>query len=162
MKLNGKTAVITGGGSGIGAAIAKALAGEGCRVVIAGRQIEKLREAAKQFKGKPAIEIHEVDVADRASVDRLFAWVAEEDWAGTYSRECRRHQHQKPHDGRDGARAMGPSNGSERHRRLQLHARRAAANARAARRIDYEHFVDQRETRRGNWAASRIPPQSSP
>ena len=54
MKLSGKTAVVTGGGSGIGAAIAQSLAAEGCRVVIAGRQREKLREVAKQFKSEPA------------------------------------------------------------------------------------------------------------
>jgi NAD(P)-dependent dehydrogenase (short-subunit alcohol dehydrogenase family) len=77
MKLKGKTAVVTGGGSGIGAAIAKSLAAEGCRVVIAGRQVEKLLEVAKQFKCEPAIEVHEADVADRANVNRLFAWVAE-------------------------------------------------------------------------------------
>jgi NAD(P)-dependent dehydrogenase (short-subunit alcohol dehydrogenase family) len=77
MKLQGKTAVVTGGGSGIGAAIAKSLAAEGCRVVIAGRQIEKLHAVAQQIKDEPAIEVHEADVADRASVKRLFAWVAE-------------------------------------------------------------------------------------
>jgi NADP-dependent 3-hydroxy acid dehydrogenase YdfG len=77
MKLLGKTAVITGGGSGIGAAVASALAAEGARVVIAGRHVEKLRDVAAEFKGEPAIEVHELDVADRANVNRLFAWIAE-------------------------------------------------------------------------------------
>ncbi|HEY2881791.1 MAG TPA: SDR family oxidoreductase [Pirellulales bacterium] len=77
MKLSGKTAVVTGGGSGIGAAVAHALAAEGCRVVIAGRQVEKLREVAAHFKGAPAIEVHECDVADRGSVNKLFAWIKE-------------------------------------------------------------------------------------
>ncbi len=77
MRLTGKTAVITGGGSGIGAAIAKAFASEGCSVVIAGRQPDKLKTAAAQFGGQPAIQTHEVDVGNRESVDRLFAWVAE-------------------------------------------------------------------------------------
>jgi len=78
MRLSGKNAVVTGGGSGIGEAIARGLAAEGCRVVIAGRQIEKLHEAAARYKGQPAIEIHAVDVADRANVDQLVAWAAKE------------------------------------------------------------------------------------
>jgi NADP-dependent 3-hydroxy acid dehydrogenase YdfG len=78
MKLRGKTAVITGGGSGIGAAIAQAFAGEGCRVVIAGRQVEKLKEVAKQFTSEPKIEVHEADVGNRESVNALFKWVAKE------------------------------------------------------------------------------------
>ncbi|HZZ30263.1 MAG TPA: SDR family NAD(P)-dependent oxidoreductase [Pirellulales bacterium] len=77
MKLSGKTAVVTGGGSGIGAAIATALAEQGARVVIAGRHEKKLREAADKFNGSPPIEFHEVDVADRASVTALFTWIAE-------------------------------------------------------------------------------------
>jgi NADP-dependent 3-hydroxy acid dehydrogenase YdfG len=77
MKLGGKTAVITGGGSGIGAAIAKAFASEGCRVVIAGRQVEKLKDVAKQFSGEPKIEVHEADVGNRESTNALFKWVAE-------------------------------------------------------------------------------------
>jgi NADP-dependent 3-hydroxy acid dehydrogenase YdfG len=77
MKLSGKTAVITGGGSGIGAAIAQAFAAEGARVIITGRHLDKLHQVATAFKGQPAIEVHEVDVADRASVNRLFAWIAE-------------------------------------------------------------------------------------
>jgi len=78
MRLSGKNALVTGGGSGIGEAIARALAAEGCRVVIAGRQIEKLHEAAARYEGQPAIEAHAVDVADRANVDQLFAWAAKE------------------------------------------------------------------------------------
>jgi NADP-dependent 3-hydroxy acid dehydrogenase YdfG len=77
MKLSGKTALITGGGSGIGAAVAWTLAEEGARVIIAGRHLEKLQETAARFKGQPPIEVHEVDVANRDSVNRLFQWAAE-------------------------------------------------------------------------------------
>jgi len=47
MKLQGKTALITGGGTGIGAAIARRLATEGAKVCIAGRRREKLEQTAR-------------------------------------------------------------------------------------------------------------------
>jgi NADP-dependent 3-hydroxy acid dehydrogenase YdfG len=78
MGLTNKTALITGGGSGIGAGCAIALAREGCQVAIAGRQAEKLAEVAKRFDGTPAIKSHPVDVADRESVSALFRWAEKE------------------------------------------------------------------------------------
>jgi NAD(P)-dependent dehydrogenase (short-subunit alcohol dehydrogenase family) len=74
MRLANKTAVITGGGTGIGLGIAQALAAEGCRVALAGRREEVLREAAERWQGVPAMLYHAVDVADRESVRQLFAW----------------------------------------------------------------------------------------
>ena len=75
MGLEGKTAVITGGGSGIGQAIAYALAADGCRVAIAGRNQAKLETAAAASPPPHApLAFHCVDVADRASVVDLFAW----------------------------------------------------------------------------------------
>ncbi len=74
MRLAGKTVVVTGGATGIGQAIAVALAREGCRVAIAGRREDKLREAASAWSGKPAIIAHGVDVANRPSVAELFGW----------------------------------------------------------------------------------------
>lgn len=78
MKLKGKTAVVTGGGTGIGLGIARALKSEGCRVVIASRREEKLAEAAKQSGGDPPLLYHVVDVADRETVNTLFAWAHKE------------------------------------------------------------------------------------
>ena len=72
--LSGKTALITGGGSGIGLGAAVALVREGCRVAIAGRRREVLEQAAATWKGQPPILFHACDVADRASVEKLFAW----------------------------------------------------------------------------------------
>src|SRR5258708_22923781 len=75
MALTGKTALVTGGGSGIGKAIAHALAASGAKVAIAGRRLDKLREAAQSDNGAELL-FHEVDVADRASVAALFQWAA--------------------------------------------------------------------------------------
>jgi NAD(P)-dependent dehydrogenase (short-subunit alcohol dehydrogenase family) len=50
MKLEGKTAVVTGGGTGIGKGIALALAQAGAKVVICGRRAEPLQETAHEIK----------------------------------------------------------------------------------------------------------------
>ncbi len=69
MRLEGKAAVVTGGGSGIGQAIAWALAAEGCKVMVAGRGKEQLAEtAAKQS----SILTCQADVGNREQVAALF------------------------------------------------------------------------------------------
>ncbi|MFW6168878.1 MAG: SDR family oxidoreductase [Planctomycetota bacterium] len=78
MRLRNKVAVVTGGGTGIGLSVAHALSGEGCRVAIAGRRVEKLREALNGWPGGEPPVHHRVDVADRSSVHELFAWVRQQ------------------------------------------------------------------------------------
>ena len=51
---DGKVAIVTGGGSGMGEVIAEDLAALGCTVVIASRNEEKLVEAVKRLKRKVA------------------------------------------------------------------------------------------------------------
>ena len=67
--LQGQTALITGGGSGIGLACAAQLARDGAAVVLAGRSAEKLEAAAAGLRATDA-EVHTVvcDVTDEAQV----------------------------------------------------------------------------------------------
>ncbi len=69
MNLNGATALVTGGSSGIGFAIAKALADAGARVAITGRDEDKLARAAATIGGH-AIR---ADVSLEADVHRTMA-----------------------------------------------------------------------------------------
>ena len=78
MRLRGKTALVTGGGTGIGWGIAQALASEGCQVAIAGRREQKLREVAESYRRKPAIKYFRCNVGHRTSVQHLFDWAAKE------------------------------------------------------------------------------------
>ncbi len=67
--LTGKHAIVTGGATGIGLAIARALAGAGARVSIAGRDRERLERVAAQSPGLIPVGM---DVADEASVAAGF------------------------------------------------------------------------------------------
>ncbi len=78
MELEGKVAVITGGGSGIGEATATLFAREGARVVICGRTREKLEETIESAGDVPGEIVDEqVDIADADDVQRLFRSVEE-------------------------------------------------------------------------------------
>ena len=72
MSLENQNALVVGGGTGMGEAIALALAAEGAKVAVAGRRQEKLDAVSEQAEGK--ILAHTVDVAERESVKTLFDW----------------------------------------------------------------------------------------
>ena len=70
MRLKDTHAVVTGGGSGIGAAIAHALAAEGARLTLVGRRREALEATAATL---PGACVAPADVVDRAAIDDAFA-----------------------------------------------------------------------------------------
>jgi NAD(P)-dependent dehydrogenase (short-subunit alcohol dehydrogenase family) len=78
--IRGRTALVTGGGSGLGRAIAGSLAKAGARLIIVGRQPVTLKEAcaALSAAGAPC-RAAACDVADPASVDKLRVELAGED-----------------------------------------------------------------------------------
>jgi 3-oxoacyl-[acyl-carrier protein] reductase len=66
-RLDGQVALVTGGGRGIGANIARELAAAGAHVAVAARTREQVEHVAREIKGVPL----EVDVSDRGSVDHM-------------------------------------------------------------------------------------------
>ncbi|RFU46248.1 SDR family NAD(P)-dependent oxidoreductase [Paraburkholderia sp. DHOC27] len=73
MRFSGKTALVTGGNSGIGFAAARILIAEGARVAITGRDRAKLDAAAKEL-GDGALAI-QADLDDPNAIEPLFAQI---------------------------------------------------------------------------------------
>ncbi|MCC3160404.1 SDR family NAD(P)-dependent oxidoreductase [Hymenobacter sp. 15J16-1T3B] len=78
MKTTNHTALITGGGSGIGLALAQLLSENGNRVIITGRNEQRLQQAAAQVPGATALAC---DVTDAAAVAGLVQRI-EADFGG--------------------------------------------------------------------------------
>src|SRR3954447_20972820 len=70
-RLDGETALITGGGTGIGLGVARYFAASGARVIIAGRRENVLRDAVDQIGYECGYLVH--DVSDLNALDRLAA-----------------------------------------------------------------------------------------
>jgi NAD(P)-dependent dehydrogenase (short-subunit alcohol dehydrogenase family) len=77
-RLEDKVALVTGGGGGIGRAIAETFAREGAQVIIADRDGDAARETAGLItKSNGAATAYQVDVTDTAQVKQLMASIAD-------------------------------------------------------------------------------------
>ena len=77
--LEGRVAVVTGGATGIGLAIARALAGAGAKVVLSSRSAGPGEEAAGALRGEGlSAQFVPCDVSEPESVDRLVRTVLDE------------------------------------------------------------------------------------
>jgi NAD(P)-dependent dehydrogenase (short-subunit alcohol dehydrogenase family) len=71
-QLAGKTAVVTGGGAGIGRGLCLGLAGEGMNLVVVDREADRAREVAAEIEAIGVKALAQTcDVADQAAVDSM-------------------------------------------------------------------------------------------
>ena len=78
-QLDGKIAIVTGGGTGIGKGIAKAFVDEGCSVVIAARDAARLEATADELSSRGGIVVAiQTDVTNEEQMIKLFARTMEQ------------------------------------------------------------------------------------
>src|SRR2546426_9772930 len=79
MKLEGRAAIVTGGGHGLGRAIALGFAAEGCAVTVAGTGADRLEATARELRERGArVQVSLTDVADETAVKRMVAGAVSE------------------------------------------------------------------------------------
>lgn len=72
-ELAGRHALVTGGGKGIGAAVARALAERGAKLTLVGRTLSQLEATATELRGLTEVHCEGVDISSAESVDAGFA-----------------------------------------------------------------------------------------
>src|SRR4051794_2335824 len=72
--LAGKRILVTGGGSGLGAAMGRRFVELGADLIICGRRLELLEQTAAQLRGDPAARVTAIrcDIRDGASVEAMM------------------------------------------------------------------------------------------
>lgn len=71
--LTGRVAIVSGGGTGIGKAIAQGLAEAGASIVLCGRRLEKCEEACREIAEKTGVRAfsHQCDISRKSEVENL-------------------------------------------------------------------------------------------
>src|SRR6185503_13872725 len=79
MSLKGKWVLITGASSGFGAEAARAFAGEGARLLLGARRVERLEQVASEARklGAADAQYHFLDVSKTSNVEEFVKWARE-------------------------------------------------------------------------------------
>jgi citronellol/citronellal dehydrogenase len=77
--LRGQTALVTGGGTGLGRVIAQELAEAGADLLLAARNVERIEQAAAEIRASTGrrVEAHGVNIRDRQTIEALAAFARE-------------------------------------------------------------------------------------
>ena len=143
--LQGRVAIVTGAGAGLGLAIARELAAEGCDIAIAERDEPAGERAAGELRGLGVrARSYAVDVSVASEVDALFAAAPRELGRLDIVVNNAGVSHVGPTDRGDDGRGLGRVGGRHADRRLLLPPRRGPAVAAPGLRQRRQHRVDPR------------------
>ena len=79
LNLEGKKALITGASKGIGAAVAGALAREGCDLILVSRSQDDLEQVAERLRPQTSVRTYSADLSDSSQLEAVAAYAGEMD-----------------------------------------------------------------------------------